>query len=418
MAFQACYKDYSIPSESTTSHCIGWKDTPCDPYTITNPSYAAWKFTSSLDVWGAPSLGEYSLYGGGGYIADMGVNFDVSNYTIKELQKNLWIDRQTRAVFVEFTLYNVGINLFAHVTLLVEFPATGGVITSDFVRVFRTYQHLGDSGVFVFVAEVIFLICMVIFVIKMFQVLLKQKMKFFKNLWQLLDFVVVILTVIGLCMYIARWVFVQQTISNFHKNKNMFVNFGHVAIWDEVLVSFIGTIVFLVTIRLMRVLSYNHRINQLATVLSHCSKALMGCLIMFIIVYSAYASIGYLLFGRNLDTYRNIFVTSTTMTNALIGRNSIDGLIETMPIFAQFYYFTFVLLVMWILMTMLNATLNHSISTIRSQSEELQVPYGIHDMAIKMLQQFVLMLRMGLQKSQYSSERPDKKDDGLKVEDC
>ena len=31
---------------------------------------------------------------------------------IKELKENLWLDRGTRAVFIDFTVYNANINLF------------------------------------------------------------------------------------------------------------------------------------------------------------------------------------------------------------------------------------------------------------------------------------------------------------------
>lgn len=54
-------------------------------------------------------------YGGGGYVLDMSQNKNVSMDLILYLFQNLWIDRGTRAVFVDFTVYNANINMFGQV---------------------------------------------------------------------------------------------------------------------------------------------------------------------------------------------------------------------------------------------------------------------------------------------------------------
>jgi hypothetical protein len=89
-----------------------------------NITSASWKFVSSFDIWGLPTTGLHTTYGGGGYIADLGINYEISKQVINNLYKYIWIDRKTRAIFTEFTLYNVNENLFVYVSLLCEFPDT------------------------------------------------------------------------------------------------------------------------------------------------------------------------------------------------------------------------------------------------------------------------------------------------------
>ncbi|XP_033731377.1 polycystic kidney disease protein 1-like 2 [Pecten maximus] len=144
MASRTCYKGYQISKEDDQDYCLGWIDGPCPSDEILKLSSSAWQFTSAVDLWGVPQLGDYSLYGGGGYVADMGVNYDVSLQTLQELKANSWIDRKTRGVMVEFTLYNSNINLFAYLSLLVEFPDTGGTNQFNFIQIFRAYQHHGN----------------------------------------------------------------------------------------------------------------------------------------------------------------------------------------------------------------------------------------------------------------------------------
>ncbi|OWF51801.1 Polycystic kidney disease protein 1-like 2 [Mizuhopecten yessoensis] len=393
MGYQTCYKGYEIADEDDQDYCIGWTDGPCPTNEILRLSSSAWKFTSATDLWGVPLLGDYSLYGGGGYVADMGVNYDVSFQTLQELKTNFWLDRRTRGVMVEFTLYNSNINLFAYLSLLVEFPDTGGTSQYNFVQIFRAYQHHGSLGTFIFLCEILFVISIVICFVKMVRSLMKQKLKVFEDRWQILNWICLGLTVVAIAMYCARWIFTSLTLDAFTKNKYKFVNFSHIAVWDEILAAFISVMVFLCTVRMMQILNYSNRITQLAAVLNHCSKDLFACAVMFGIVFFAYVSVGYLLFGRVLSTYRNILISMTTITNALIGRNSITNLIEVTPVFAQFYYVTFVFFVMWVLMTMINATLNKSISIIRQQQCQDAVPFGIHDLAMVMLKEFTAVIK-------------------------
>ena len=45
------------------------------------------------------------------------------------------MDVNTRAVFLEFTVYNANVNLFGSVIMLIEFMATGGAVTRAEVKV-------------------------------------------------------------------------------------------------------------------------------------------------------------------------------------------------------------------------------------------------------------------------------------------
>ncbi|KAK3089964.1 hypothetical protein FSP39_008050, partial [Pinctada imbricata] len=124
-----CYDDYSVFREDTTDYCEGWETQNCSAYvTYEHLSLESWRFTSSKDIWGMPVTGEISTYGGGGYIAELGVNLELSRMILDDLQKYEWIDRKTRAVVTEFTIYNANVNLFTYFSLLTELPEFGGIV--------------------------------------------------------------------------------------------------------------------------------------------------------------------------------------------------------------------------------------------------------------------------------------------------
>ena len=54
--------------------------------------------------------------------------FQNAQTVLRELRDNLWLDRHTRAVFLEFTLYAPNAHVFTYVSLLAEFSDSGGVL--------------------------------------------------------------------------------------------------------------------------------------------------------------------------------------------------------------------------------------------------------------------------------------------------
>ena len=72
-----------------------------------------------------------NTYPSGGYSKDLAKRRAKTEEMLGDLKKDLWIDRGTRAVFIDFTVYNPNINLFCVIKLVAEMPATGGVIASS-----------------------------------------------------------------------------------------------------------------------------------------------------------------------------------------------------------------------------------------------------------------------------------------------
>ena len=72
-------------------------------------------------------LGELTWYGGGGYVFELRGEVESLLARSKTLERDAWIDRYTRAIFIEFTVYNPGTNLFSINTMLLEMPDSGSI---------------------------------------------------------------------------------------------------------------------------------------------------------------------------------------------------------------------------------------------------------------------------------------------------
>ena len=97
----------------------------------------SWTYSTEQELDGSSDWGTLAKYGGGGYYQDLPPLKADAAQVLQELKDGLWVDRGTRAIFIDFTVYNANINLFCVITLVealtcLNFEAFNGV---------RHYMH-------------------------------------------------------------------------------------------------------------------------------------------------------------------------------------------------------------------------------------------------------------------------------------
>ncbi|OCT84452.1 hypothetical protein XELAEV_18022605mg [Xenopus laevis] len=119
-AFESANGQSQYNKEETGNYKAGWvplgkNDTPdCE-----------WKYYTEKELVGYPIWGQLGWYSGGGFVVELGKNISYASSTLTWLQTNQWLDTYTKAVFVEFNVYNANVQLFCLVTFLMETSAIG-----------------------------------------------------------------------------------------------------------------------------------------------------------------------------------------------------------------------------------------------------------------------------------------------------
>jgi len=367
----SCYKEYSESREDTDNYCIGWKQGACDPNEkLYKFSSDAWKFTSAFDIWGFPLAGYYTTYGGGGYIAKFDVNLDISQKVVDELYLESWVDRQTRAVILEFTLYCINANIFTYNMFMVEFPETGGAFPFYLIYPMRVYQHIGPMGMYTLACEAIFALYLLIITIMTIIQIVQQKKTYFYVPWQVYDFVFIILGYTAIIMYAVRIWFTNESLSIFHEDKNAFVNFYHIALWNQMLVLLIGLLCFMATLRMLNVLGYNKRIGAVVRVFTRAAPELLWFGIFFFFTFTCYCIFGWLLFGSKLESYKNVFDSMGTLFISMIGKSRFTEIDNTDPVMSKIYFIIFIFFMVYLILTMFLAMLSKAIDEVHGELRE------------------------------------------------
>lgn len=101
-----------------------------------------------------------------GYVADFGDDRSKAEDLTKKLESNGWIDRYTRAIFAEFTIYNAQTNFFSVITLLSEILPTGGYHHHPKIQTLRLYRYVGPEMAFVMACEITYMAFLLYFLYK------------------------------------------------------------------------------------------------------------------------------------------------------------------------------------------------------------------------------------------------------------
>jgi len=117
---------------------------------LNGKKHSPWIYRDSVELKNGPYAGTLTMYKGGGYTFTFRRSRKKTERLLKILENLEWIDTKTRAMFIEFTLYNANVNLFGSVIMLVEWMAAGSAITRAEVKVFRLSSYVGGFGVLLY----------------------------------------------------------------------------------------------------------------------------------------------------------------------------------------------------------------------------------------------------------------------------
>ncbi|CAF4480352.1 unnamed protein product [Rotaria socialis] len=355
-SIRECYGPYSSSRENRSSYLP-------ENDTIT-PN--AWHYQTSKQLSGRSTSGLISVYGGGGFVQELTPNYNDASAQLKDLNANLWIDRGTRAVFLDFTVYNANINLFCQIKLMVEFPASGGAVPSKSFSTVKLIRYVSSMDYFVLACEVLFTAFTVYYTVEETLEIRHFKLQYFKSIWNVLDVLIIVISYICVAFNIYRQIKVGQILDELLKNQNSFADFEFLTYWQIQFNNIVAFAVFLAWIKIFKYVSFNKTMTQLSTTLSRCAKDVMGFSVMFMIVFLAYAQLGYLLFGTMVDDYKTFSISIFTLFRIILGDFDFNAILTAHRVLGPIFFLTYVFFVFFVLLNMFLAIINDTYSEVKS----------------------------------------------------
>ncbi|CAH1802956.1 unnamed protein product, partial [Owenia fusiformis] len=235
-----CYGSHTWV-ESTEHYGIGWNSSISRNYT--------WRYSTQGDTETYGMWGEWGWYNGGGYVQLLPLSSDEAHHQLNTLEKQNWVDRGTRAVITEYTVYNNNRDLYSSVRLLAEFSLTGEVISSIDIQVV-SYQKfiLGKINAtlicqMLLIAVVLYLCGYIIMSI------IEEKKLYFTHLSNWLDLAIVTSATATIVLYIYNMVNSTNLFSRYTSNTGSFMSLSWLANGIYIWTCMNGVLVFLLMIK-------------------------------------------------------------------------------------------------------------------------------------------------------------------------
>uniref|UniRef100_A0A8C8SVD9 Polycystin 2 like 1, transient receptor potential cation channel n=1 Tax=Pelusios castaneus TaxID=367368 RepID=A0A8C8SVD9_9SAUR len=331
-----CYDVYSEEKEERV------------PFGLINGT--AWRYHSEEELGGSSHWGRLTSYSGGGYYIDLKLTREESSEALQVLKEKLWLDRGTRVVFIDFSVYNANINLFCVLRLVVEFPATGGAIPSWQIRTVKLIRYVSTWDFFIVACEIIFCIFIFYYVVEEILELRIHRLQYFTSVWNILDVVVILLSIVAIVFHIFRTIEVNRLMGELLRHPDIYADFEFLAFWQTQYNNMNAVNLFFAWIKIFKYISFNKTMTQLSSTLARCAKDILGFAIMFFIVFFAYAQLGYLLFGTQVENFSTFVKCIFTQFRIILGDFDYNAIDNANRVLGPIYFVTYVFFVFFVLL--------------------------------------------------------------------
>ncbi|CAF4530204.1 unnamed protein product, partial [Rotaria sp. Silwood2] len=367
-----CRDDYNWFDDDTKDYTPRWEKVLNKATMKTNNQTqrckTPWCYQSSLRTKSDPLSAIYKTYKGGGYVVSLGRTYQQAVSLLNELRSQNWLDQLTRAVIIDFSLYNANVNLFVAVTLSFEMTSMGSVIQDYRIKIFRLYDHVGSYGIIVYIFELCFVIFTIYSVFHEVSLIIKQKREYFRKFWNIISFITTVFSVTTILMYGTKKALTRLAIRSLKKTEmGEFVNFNAIGSFDEVYSYIVALITFFTMLKFLKLLRFNRRIGMLSKSFHYARKDLSSFAFVFLIFILAYAQVGFAIFGRSLRNYNSFFTSLTTCFRMLLGEINAPDMIAVSRVYGTLYYLSYINLVFIALLCIFLAILNDAFARVKRE---------------------------------------------------
>ena len=314
-----CYSGYNLLNEDQANYGFGW--TPPSENVTDREAFPEYAYRTAKELNGYPYIAKFAVYGGGGYVAELkGSKRDVKRH-LASLKDGLWLDRRTRAVFVEFTVYNPNVNLFGILTFVVEFTKSSYVGKSYRVESMNLLPAPSGGNLVILAAHVAYALFLVSFIVKEIRKMVRHRLAYFGDIWNYNELAIILLSIGSFVVYFHRLRLTKAKTKLFRETHgDAYMKFQYIAGWNELLLYTVGWLCFLATIKFLRLLRYNKKMGLLGSVLHASGKSMAGYMMMFTVWLMAFCQAFYLTYVESERNFSTIIVTLETLLLMLVGK--------------------------------------------------------------------------------------------------
>jgi len=378
--FPTCYGLYGIETEDAS---------PFGPFSVIGGPM----FTYTADAGSMPHQGWLSSYGGGGFQEAMWGNYTHSMELIPHLMEYNWIGPSTRAVWFEFTIYNLNLGLYAVCRITFEVSPVGGWLKTFDIDILdqRHLRPLGDGG---FTAWLLLIMeaLLVIFVIRYLSEeaaefiacdnghskipckRIRIKWEYFMDGWNVIDWLNLALMIVVMGYRMANWGISggMELIIGTTLNESQYVNLHDVVINVRTirqLTAFNAVLTWFKAVKYISILPY---ISVFMETMALSWQYIVGFAAIFTTSFMGFCLSYCTAFGESISDFRTVPRAFVFLMRSFIGNADMSLVYEANPVIGSMLIVFFVISMIFININLFYAIIISFMSDARQSQEMAQ----------------------------------------------
>ena len=301
----------------------------------------------------------------------MGYDGSTAKGVLNETVTNGWLGRRTPVVILEFAVFNVNTILISVATYFYAAIYTGAAYTKRRIETLELYSTESGALMFSLIGQFLFMAMVLFYFIVMLVHLYQQRLGFFKSVWNMVDFFMIIFSVASVAFYMIRAKSVLNTIKSIQANPYEIVHFHTALDWLNLENASIAVAVFMVTVKLLNLIRFNPHVIYLFSSFRQSIGCQLSYVLLFMIVFNAFVVTGMIFFGGVLLEYSSYLNAVMSQFEFLLGKAiPMDALRRDKPFIGPTFAFLFCIFTSIFLMNILISILNESYGDAKSNAEE------------------------------------------------
>lgn len=349
-------------------------------------------------------------------MANLGYNSETALDVIKSLEENHWIDDKTAAVLIECTLFEPSTSFYSFMRYLYQRFPTGGVITSSVVKTVTVYLPHGSNSYrsFYQVCQMLLILVILGFAIVEIVKAFRGGCTYFKRFWSWIDIVLILFAASGIGIMVYKEECARVYVRNVRVNPFDNWSGDKILFWSEIEDYLLSVVMFIVTIKSLRLIRFNPHIYQMRMTLRDSLTPLSSFAIVFFVVIMAFASFAMLFFGSSVLNYSTLPQAVRTLLQLVIGGKSSYYQLKfaSGSFLGPLFLFVYLITAMAILVNTFIAILNESYTSSREETtkdvddidyaELVQYLWSCVKSSIRSCYSFYLFVRQSLSSRRHS----------------
>jgi polycystin 1L2 len=316
-----------------------------------------------------------NTYFGGGYVFKMmKENNSIESLLnkIRDLEKLNWIDAQTSAVFLEFTLFNPNVNLFQHCLFVFEITSGGNFISSSQLTPLNIFD-LNDSSL-ISLKIILYLIYLgfvcILMALEARELMKSKWIDYFRNAYNYFDLAIVAFSWASFSMYLYRLYSAYDIYNKLKRNEDLlFINFQYIASCQNLFDFLMGSCVFFATLRFIKTLRFNKRVIVYVHAFKQSLNELISFGVIFIIVWMSFVQVFYVLMNAETKEFASIYQSMESCFQIILGKFNSNAFVDSKSFLSEPIFVAYNVIILFIMVNLMISILVNGFDSARNDND-------------------------------------------------